>query len=490
MFQLQPILACLLALVCALPPTTPEEVVIKYPSGEVQVRYSTDEKGRLDGLYEEFSESGVPVVRAQYAKDLLDGRYETFWPDGKPRTDGNYSKGYQDGAWIEYAEDGVKTLAANYRKDQLHGRYESYHPNGKRFITTNYKLGVLNGEYFERDADGSWVLSGKYADDLLDGVLEVHEGDRRLVQQKWSAGRLVEIEGVKPFPEPAPVLRAELAAILAEPADIEYDLAADALAPGRAAALRRLQAYRHLCGLAWQGMELVPEWNELCDAAAEVNEANGELDHTPPRPEGFDAQRYQQGYRGASNSNLCVGKDMAGSVDSYMDDSDPTNIDRVGHRRWCLNPPMRKTGFGVSGRFSAMWSMDQSGSMPKGLDAIVYPPPGWTPVDMFGPRHAWNFGVLRGKTPRLEDVRVSVRRLDERWIPAAESLEFDHKGIAEGGIGTGTFVLFRPVGVVVEPGAAYLVELSFDGGATIAHRYVSGFCEANSPDALDGGGED
>jgi len=469
-------------LLFAVPLATLEEVVVKHPNGEVQVRYSTDKKGRLDGLYEQFSETGIPMVRAEYSRDLLNGTYETFWPDGTPRTNGNYAKGFQDGAWIEYAEDGVKTLAANYRKDQLHGRYESYHANGKRFITTNYKLGVLNGEYIERDADGSWVLTGKYADDQLDGMLEVREGDKRLVQQKWNAGKLVEIDGVKPFPKTPSELLGELAAILDEPADAKYDLSADSLAPQRAAALRRLQAYRHLCSVPWKGMELVPEWNELCDAAAEVCEANGELDHTPPRPDGFDTARFQQGYRGASNSNLSMGKDMAGSVDSYMDDSDASNIDRVGHRRWCLNPPMRKTGFGLSGRFSAMWSMDQSGSMAKGLDAIIYPPPGWTPVDMFGPRHAWNFGVLRGKTPRMEDVRVSVRRLDERWIPSAESLDFDHKGIAAGGIGSGTFLLFRPVGVVVEPGAAYLVELSFDRGATITHRYVSGFCEANGTD--------
>jgi antitoxin component YwqK of YwqJK toxin-antitoxin module len=479
MFQSQLIRSGALTLLFALSLALPEEVVVKHPNGEVHVRYSTDEKGRLDGLYEEFTDTGLPVVRAEYARDLLNGSYRTYWPDGKLRTDGNYANGFQDGAWIEYAQDGVKTLAANYRKDQLHGRYESYHANGNRFVTANYKLGVLNGEYAERQSDGDWVLTGKYADGSLDGLLEVHVAGKRLVQQKWSAGELVELDGVQPFPKSSGELLAELGAILEEPADAEYDLAADSKAPGRAAALRRLQAYRHLCGLQWKGMELVPEWNELCDAASEVCEANGELDHTPPQPAGFDAQRFQQGYRGASNSNLSMGKDMAGSVDSYMDDSDATNIDRVGHRRWCLNPPMRKTGFGLSGRFSAMWSMDQSGSMPKGLDAIVYPPPGWTPVDMFGARHAWNFGVLRGKAPRLEDLRVSVRRLDERWIPSANSLEFDHRGIAEGGIGTGTFVLFRPVGIVVEPGAAYLVELSFDGGASIAHRYVSGFCEAN-----------
>ena len=479
MTQLHQMILVAFAALLALPLASPEEVVLKHANGEISVRYNTDEQGRLDGLYEQFGENGLPLVRAEYSRDLLHGIYQTFWPDGAKQTDGRYARGQQDGAWIEYAEDGKKTLAANYRKDTLHGRYESYHANGNRFITTNYKLGVKSGEYFERDEDGSWVLSAKYRDDLLEGLLEVREADDLVVVQKWKAGELLEIDGIAPFPKTAEQLRADLAAILAEPADAQYDVEVDPLAPQRAAALRRLQAYRALCGVGWKGMELVPEWNDLCDAASEVCEANGGLDHTPSQPAGFDDERFRQGYRGASHSNLSVGSNMAGSIDGYMDDSDPSNIDRVGHRRWCLNPPMRKTGFGLSGRYSAMWSFDQSGSMPKGLDAIVYPPPGWTPVDMFGSRHAWNFGVLRGKTPRIEDFRASIRPLDERWIPSVEPLPIDFKKIASGGIGSGTFVLFRPVGLVVEPGASYLVELSFDGGKSVAHRYITGFCERN-----------
>lgn len=472
------LIACLAATLFTFFAPPGEEIVVKHPNGQVKVRYSIDDQGRLDGPYEEFAEDGSPVVYAEYRQDLLDGDYKTYWPGGALQVDGNYSKGFQDGAWIEYAEDGTKTLAANYKKDLLHGRYEDYHANGNRKVTANYAEGALDGKYVERDEDGSWVLTADYAKGALDGTLEVRDGDERLVTQLWKAGELREIEGVVPFPKSAEDLLTELNEIQAEPEGATYDVEADPLSPQRAAALRRLQAYRRLCALPWKGMELVDEWNELCDAAAEVNEANGELDHTPERPDGFDPQRFQQGYRGASNSNLCVGQDMPGSLDSYMDDSDARNLERVGHRRWCLNPPMRRTGFGISGRYSAMWSMDQSGSMPKGLDAIVYPPPGWTPVDMFGDRHAWNFGVLRGKTPRESDVRVSVRPLDERWIPSADSLEFDHRGIAPGGIGTGTFYLFRPVGVDVSVGKSYLVELSFDAGATIAHRYVVGFCEA------------
>lgn len=460
----------------ALGAAASEEIVVEHPNGQVQYRYSVDDLGRLHGLYEEFRADGTPVVRAEYERDLLDGIYEEYGEDGTLRLDARYANGSMHGAWVEYDESGTQRLVATYREGVLHGDYATFHEGGEPFVATRYREGALDGDWIERSEDGTRVYEAEYANGELHGDARLVSDGERVVQQRWETGELARFDGVVPFPRPAAKLVSALDAIQAEPEDARFDSEADPAAPERAAALRRLQAYRHLCGLPHEEMELVPEWNELCDAASEVCEANGGLDHTPPRPPGFDPERYRQGYRGASNSNLSVGQDMPGSVDGYMDDSDPSNIERVGHRRWCLNPPLEKTGFGRSGRYAAMWSMDQSGSMPGGLDAIHYPPRGWTPTDMFDARHAWCVGVLRGGTPQEGEVRVRVRPLDERFLPG-DALELDHLGIAPGGIGSGTFVVFRPVGVVVEPGSAYSVELSTDGGKSIAYRYVVGFCE-------------
>src|SRR5438045_1192356 len=76
----------------------------------------------------------------------------------------------------------------------------------------------------------------------------------------------------------------------------------------------------------------------------------GRLDHDPRNP-GLPEDQYQLARKAAGSSNLgWFGKgqsdSLALSVDMFMDDSDETNIDRVGHRRWCLNPAMKKVGFG------------------------------------------------------------------------------------------------------------------------------------------------
>jgi hypothetical protein len=58
---------------------------------------------------------------------------------------------------------------------------------------------------------------------------------------------------------------------------------------------------------------------------------------------------------------------MAASVTGYIDDSGDNNREAHGHRRWCLNPPMGKSGFGTAGEsYSGMWAMDASGSRIKG----------------------------------------------------------------------------------------------------------------------------
>ena len=102
-----------------------------------------------------------------------------------------------------------------------------------------------------------------------------------------------------------------------------------------------------------------------------------------------------------------MGKDLPGSVDSYMDDSDPGNIARLGHRRWCLLPELRRTGFGSAGKWSAMWTADHSAPAVKGLKTVKYPPAGFIPADFFDGGHAWSIAFVTGPWSARVDARVS-----------------------------------------------------------------------------------
>ncbi|MBK8172760.1 MAG: hypothetical protein IPK60_20815, partial [Sandaracinaceae bacterium] len=161
----------------------------------------------------------------------------------------------------------------------------------------------------------------------------------------------------------------------------------------------------------------------------------------------------------------------------YMDDSDPSNIDRIGHRRWCLNPTMGATGFGASGRWTAMWAIDSSGPSPKGLEAVFYPARGFVPVDLFGPRHAWSIQFLSGAAPRdVSAFNVVVHRLDEHFQATGEPLALDWKNLGGGDFGGAACLVFRPVGVKVAVGERYRVQVHETNMKSARFDYVVEFC--------------
>lgn len=426
--------AGLLALALGAAAAAQSEVEETYPDGTVEVRYSVDENGVRHGPY------------------------------------------------IEYHRNGKLRVKARYRKGLLESLYESYHETGERYVTCAYRRGELHGKYQERWEDGTPYLEGQYRNGKRQGRFEVFEEKKRVAEQEWEAGVLVELDGMVPHPRSREEVLEALERIEGPPADAldpgEIDPAeidpAELHEEDRQAALKRLQAYRYLCELPYEDMALDPAMNEATEAAARLLEVIGHLDHTPPNP-GIPEEEYRLGYRGTSHSNLAITSSMRASVDSYMDDSDPSNIDGLGHRRWCLNPPMKKTGFGLKGRFSAMWSFDSSRARLPTWEAVHYPPRGYVPCDYFGERHAWSVRLNLNRWARLkpDEVEVELWWLDEEYVKVGEALEFDHLRV------TADTVAFRPADLQLMEGNRYRVEIRGLNGPQRRDRidYVVEFLE-------------
>ncbi|MBK8980285.1 MAG: hypothetical protein IPM29_30655 [Planctomycetes bacterium] len=452
-----------------------EPVETTYPDGGLRERYGVDAEGRKQGGYERFHADGDPAVRASYVDDRLDGDYEELDPGGVRRVFAHYRRGELHGTLQRFAADGVRELFETWRDGQLDGRRETFWPNGERRELTNWRAGARDGRFEEVSEDGATTRSGAYADGALHGSLKIVQGRRTLSKQVWDHGELARLDDLAPFPERKEALRERLSQVLA--ARSPEGPAGDLHWEQRCAALRRLQVYRALCGLPWADLSLEPDWNGLCDAAAQVCRANGGISHDPPKPPGMDDELYRRGRLGAGSSNLHQGQpSMAAAVDGFLDDSDPSNIARLGHRRWCLAPTLGRTAFGADGGYVAMWALDASGRAPRGVDAVAYPPAGWTPADLFGPGRAFSVALLRGSWPAIEELEVTVRALDEHWLAAAEALELEHLAIADAGFGTGPCLVFRPRGLRVADGAAYLVDVRERGARQPLRRYVVAFC--------------
>ncbi len=225
--------------------------------------------------------------------------------------------------------------------------------------------------------------------------------------------------------------------------------------------LSRLRQYRYLCGVSFETLSWDSKCVELAEHASSINAKLNQMTHTPARPAGMSDADYELGRKGAGESNLFTGLTQAGPcVDGWMDDSDEKNIDRVGHRRWCLNPTMGKTGFGATGNFAAMYAWDSSNKDIPDWDYVAYPARGYMPIQFFGAKHAWSVSPNKAKyeAPVEAQIKVTVQAADAKLAPVGAPLKLDYFHVDLGGFGSGPAIIFRPAAFSLAEGA-YLVDI-------------------------------
>jgi uncharacterized protein YkwD len=251
-------------------------------------------------------------------------------------------------------------------------------------------------------------------------------------------------------------------------------------APGeQVAALRRLNAYRFLCGVP-ADVRFDDEQAKYAQAGAELLAKIGRLDHQPENP-GLPDEEYQAGLRGTSHSNIYWGTDSSPrmAIEYFMHDSDEHNIARLGHRRWCLNPSMLTTGFGHSGVYVCMWSFDRSRRDIPDWQIIAYPCRGFVPVNYFSADRAWSVTVNpQHFAPPTADFEVKISPLD-RKMAAGEPLEIELKGFNDIWMGPPNVMIFRPKNLDMTPGRRYSVEINTAAkvGAPATLRYIVEFVD-------------
>jgi hypothetical protein len=257
----------------------------------------------------------------------------------------------------------------------------------------------------------------------------------------------------------------------------------------RRAAFIRLRMYRRLCGVPDANMELSEQLNDESLAAADICRHVGRLTHDPPNP-GKSAEEYAKAHRGASSGNLAYGiSDLVRAVDGWMDDSDADNVAVLGHRRWCLNPPMRLVGFGRADRYTAMWAHDTSAPDSLISAAVCFPPPGAVPIDLFRPTFAWSISLnpRMFRQPLRSKVSIEMREVrghaDLGPVWDLGLMHVDTKGF-----GIGNCIIFRPVDISTAVGMSYQVTVGGihdHEGRDARIRFVTTFTPAiNGGDAV------
>jgi uncharacterized protein YkwD len=221
------------------------------------------------------------------------------------------------------------------------------------------------------------------------------------------------------------------------------------------AGLDRLNAYRRLAGL--KNVTISNEYTDYAQAAAVITAANKKLSHAPSKPAGMPEDLFEKGYKGAVNGTLSYfyGKQtesgpLSYSVDMWMNDSDDTNIDRLGHRRWLLNPTMGSTGFGNAHNgiksYSSLYAFDKSAKADD-FDFISWPPSGYMVSDtpLFTTEHAWSISLNPGKysVPDMSAVSVEIKSENGTYNFSKSSSD-GYFNINTQGFGVNNAIIFRP----------------------------------------------
>lgn len=228
------------------------------------------------------------------------------------------------------------------------------------------------------------------------------------------------------------------------------------------AALNRMNSYRRLAGL--DPVSLNSEYTKLAQAAAVVNAANNLMTHYPSKPADMPDDLYNDGAYGARQSNIACYMGyrpktgpLSYSVDMWMEDSDASNIDRLGHRRWILNPTMKSTGFGCATAtnewvYTAMYAFDTSAYC-YDYNYISWPPSGYmaNDTDFFTPIHAWNVSLSPDvyNTNNLSQLEVKLEdSRGNKWEFDGNEDDDGFFNVDLGGYGCNrNAIIFRPDGI-------------------------------------------
>lgn len=126
--------------------------------------------------------------------------------------------------------------------------------------------------------------------------------------------------------------------------------------------LNALNFVRYLAGLS--EVTINEDYQDSAQKGAVIMKAVNEMTHEPLKPADMQQDFFDKGrYEGTERSNIGKGyRNLSEDIiNGWMNDGDERNIDRVGHRRWCLNPAMSQTGFGYADTYSAMYAHDEGG---------------------------------------------------------------------------------------------------------------------------------
>ena len=208
----------------------------------------------------------------------------------------------------------------------------------------------------------------------------------------------------------------------------------------RESALNMLNTVRYIAGISADVIN-DEEYERLAQAACIADAAYGEITHYPEKVDDMDQELYELGAKGAKSSNLGVGYKTLNSaiLDGWVED---VSIKSVGHRRWVLNPSMKKTGFGFVSPYSAMYAFDKNGESSQ--ETMVAWPAQNMPVEFFSDFSSWTLSTGTMEDITAVDITLTRKSDNKTWHFNKEHPEGIFN-VDNGSYGKTGCIIFRPL---------------------------------------------
>ena len=121
-------------------------------------------------------------------------------------------------------------------------------------------------------------------------------------------------------------------------------------------AIKLFNCYRFCAGIP---DEVVNDsaYEKYAQDASLLMKVNNLLSHSgQPKPRGMNDKLYKSGEKGCASCNIANGySNLFQAIKGWVRDD---GVEGLGHRRWVINPTMKKTGFGSVLSFHAMYCFD------------------------------------------------------------------------------------------------------------------------------------
>jgi hypothetical protein len=220
--------------------------------------------------------------------------------------------------------------------------------------------------------------------------------------------------------------------------------------------INRFNAWRTICGLP--SVISDSTFNTIAQYGAVISGAQGDILHHPSKLANMSEEFYNNAYTACSSSNLAAGSYFISTIDDFFEDSDSSNIDTVGHRRWMLSTNLYRVGYGYTEtdwsykRYHVLKVFDNSGAGCD-YDFVSYPSSGNFPADIetaFNKNTAWSisFNPEKFQTPNSSDIKITLTNANGKtWTFSTNDTQNYFT------INTGNYarvkncIIFRPSGI-------------------------------------------